>query len=117
MAKTGITDLQEALGNPKRPDFASLPDPIREMLSKNKQTRKEMKILNKRIERSKQKEQERGSKSKRVKIELTRSLLREENEPPLDWVCPRGQAEKANREKFISVRLVFTNSQASLNSS
>ena len=114
MAKTGITDLQEALGNPKRPDFASLPDPIREMLSKKKQTRKEMKALNKRIERLKQKEQERGSKPKRVKIELTRSLLGEESEPPLDWVCPRDQAEQAIRDKFISVRLVLTNTQATL---
>ena len=100
MAKTGITDLQEALGNPKRPDFANLPDPIREMLSKKKQTRKEMKTLNKRIERLKQ-------KPKRVKIELKRSLLREENEPPLDWLCPRAQAEKAIHDKFISVRRVL----------
>ena len=114
MAKTGITDLQEALGNPKRPDFASLPDPIREMLSKKKQTHKEMKILNKRIERLKQKEQERTYKRKRVKIELTRSLLREENEPALDWVCPRAQAEKAIRDKFISVRLLLTSSQTFL---
>ena len=117
MAKTGITDLQEALGNPKRPDFANLPDPIREMLSKKKQTRKEMKILNKRIERLKQKERERASKRKRVKIELTRSLLREQNEPPLDWLCPRTQAENAIRDKFISVRLVLTSSQAALTSS
>ena len=110
MAKTGITDLQEALGNPKRPDFANLPDPIREMLSKKKQTRKEMKILNKRIERLKQKEQKRASRHTRVKIELTRSLLREENEPPLDWLCPRTQAENAIRDEFISVRLVLTSS-------
>ena len=114
MAKTGITDLQEALGAPKRPDFANLPVPMREMLSKRKQTRKEMKILNKRV---KQKEQERAGKPKRVKIELTRSLLREDNEPALDWVCPRAQAEKAIRDKFISVRLVLTNSQAFLTSS
>ena len=107
MAKTGITDLQEALGNPKRPDFANLPDPIREMLSKKKQTRKELKTLNRRIERLKQKEQERASKPKRVKIELKRSFLREENEPPLDWLCPRAQAEKAIHDKFISVRLVL----------
>jgi hypothetical protein len=117
MAQTGITDLQEVLGNPKQPDFASLPDPIREMLSKKKQTRKEMKILKERIERSKRKEQEQGNKPKRVKIELTRSLIREENEPPLDWVCPHGQAEKATRDKFISVRLVLTSPQASLTSS
>ena len=107
MAQTGITDLQEALGNPKRPDFANLPDPIREMLSKKKQTRKEMKVLNQRMERLKHKEQERARKSKRVKIELTRSLLWEENEPPLDWLCPRARAEKAIHDKFISVRLVL----------
>ena len=117
MDKAGITDLHEALGNPKRPDFANLPDPIREMLSKKKQTRKEIKILNKRIERLKQEEQGQASKRKRVKIELTRSLLREENEPPLDWLCPRTQAENAIRDKFISVRLVLTNSQATLTSS
>jgi len=117
MANTGITDLQEALGNPKRPDFASLPDPMREMLSKKKQTRKETKILNKRIELLKQKEQEQGSKPKRAKIELTHSLLRQENAPPLDWVCPRDQAENAIRDKFISVRLILTISQASLTSS
>ena len=117
MAKTGTTDLQEALGNPKRPDFANLPDPIREVLSKKKQARKEMKISNKRTERLKQNEQERAGKPKRVKIELTRSLLQEDNEPALDWVCPRAQAEKAIRDKFISVRLVLTSSQAFLTSS
>ena len=117
MAKTGITDLQEALGNPKRPDFANLPDPIREVLSKKKQTRKEMKISNKRTERLKQKGQGRASKPKRVKIELTRSLLREDNEPALDWVCPRAEAEKAIRDKFISVRLALTSSQTFLTSS
>ena len=117
MAKTGITDLQEALGNPKRPDFANLPDPIREVLSKKKQNRKEMKILNKRTECLKQQGQERVSKPKRAKIELTRSLLREDNEPALDWVCPRAQAEKAIRDKFVSVRLVLIGSQAFLTSS
>ncbi len=66
-----------------------------------------MKILDKRIERLKQKEQERASKPKRLKIELKRSLLREENEPPLDWLCPRARAEKAIHDKFISVRLVL----------
>jgi len=106
MATTGITGLQEVLGNPKQPDFASLPDPIREMLSKKKQSRKEMKILNKRIKHIKQKEQQQASKPKRVKVELTRSLLREENEPPPDWLCPRAQAEKAVRDKFIAVRLI-----------
>jgi len=106
MAKTGITDLQEVLGNPKQPDFASLHDPMREMLSKKKQTRKEMEILNKRIKHLKQKEQQQASKPRRVKIELTRSLLREENEPPPDWLCPRAQAEKVVRDKFIAVRLI-----------
>ena len=114
MAKTGITDLQEALGNPKRPEFANLPDPIREMLSKKKHARKETKILKRRIERSKQNEHERASKPKRVKIELTRSLLREENEPPLSWLCPRAQVEKGIRDKFISVCPVLTSSHAAL---
>jgi len=106
MAKNGIVDLQQALGNPKRPDFANLPDPMREMLYKKKQARKEMKKLSKRTERLKQKEQMRASEPKRTKIELTRSLLREENDPPLNWLCPHAQGEKATRDKFKSVRLV-----------
>ena len=110
MAKTGIVDLHEALGNPKRPDFANLPDPMREMLHKQKQARKEIKKLNKHIERIKRKEQQRASKRKRVKIALTRSSLQEENDPPLDWLCPRARAEKATRDKFKSVRLVPANS-------
>lgn len=114
MAKSGITDLREALGNPKRPDFANLPDPMRKMLTEKKQTRKEMKILNRRFRK---KVQERAGKPKRVKIELTRSLLREENSPPLDWLCSRAQAEKAIRDMFISVRLILTGSQAALTSS
>lgn len=108
MAKGGIVDLQEALGNPKRPDFANLPDPMRETLYKKKQSLKETKKLNKRIERLKQK---RASEPKRVKIELTRSLIREENDPPLNWLCPRAEGEKATRHKFKSVRLVLTSSR------
>ena len=96
MEKTGQS-LNEVLGNPKRPTFGNLPEPMIKLAQKRKMQRKEEK-------RQERRERERANKPKRVKIELTRSLLREENDPPLDWLCPRAQAEKAARDKLKSVR-------------
>ena len=118
MAKLGITDIKEALGNPTRPIFAALPDRMRIMLEqKAEQKRRARKGLAKAKRAAERREQREKDRPKRVTIDLTRSLLREKTDPPLDWLCPRAQAEKATRDKFKCVRLVFTSSQTSLTSS
>ena len=108
MANSGVTDIKEALGNPERPSFTTLPGPMRAMLEKNAEQKKELAKLKRAAERRERREKE---KSKRVKVELKRRWIREENEPPVDWLCPRAQAEKATRDKLKSVRLVPTNSR------
>ena len=58
MTKSGITDLKEALGNPTRPTFATLPEPMRIMLEKKakrkRQAKKELAKLKRVAERREQ---------------------------------------------------------------
>ena len=118
MAKSGITDIKDALGNPDRPCFATLPDRMRIMLEKKaKQKRKAKKELAKAKRATERREQREKERPMRVKLELTRRWIREENEPPVDWLCPRAQVEKATCDKLKSVRLVPTSSLTSLTSS
>ena len=110
MTKTGIVDIKEALGNPARPTFATLPDKMRVILEKRaekRRTEKQLAKLKTAAERQEQREKERP---KRVKIELELELLPEQNDPPLDCLCPRAQTEKATRDKLKTVCPITTSS-------
>lgn len=107
MEKSG-GNLKEVLNNPPRPTLATLPLKMIEAMEAKKKRRKEKLKEKKLQEKREQRDRQRASRPKRVKIELTRSLLREENDPPPNWLCPRAITEKTTRDKLKSVRLVLS---------